>query len=140
MPVIFTYSLPSTAAFVFERDRLLGSCSLAPWPRATASPPAGVPPPPGRLPMQAGPGPSRGPGSRARLGGFMFKTRVLWKFPPACISVPRLLQFQGWCSPSRAPLGSIEHLEAPASQQCHSPFVMGEVVVWEQVFSFPRSH
>lgn len=37
MPVIFMYSPPSIAAFVFERDRLLGSCSLAPWPRATAS-------------------------------------------------------------------------------------------------------
>lgn len=31
MPVIFMYSPPSIDAFVFERDRLLGSCSLAPW-------------------------------------------------------------------------------------------------------------
>lgn len=31
MPVIFMYSPPSIVAFVFERGRLLGSCSLAPW-------------------------------------------------------------------------------------------------------------
>lgn len=37
MPVIFMYSPPSIAAFVFERDHLLGSCSLAPWPLAIAS-------------------------------------------------------------------------------------------------------
>lgn len=70
----------------------------------------------------------------------MLKTRVLWKFPLVCISVPRLLQFQGWRRPSRAPLGSIEYLKAPASQQCHGWSVMGEMVVWEQVFSLPRSH
>lgn len=59
----------------------------------------------------------------------MFKTRVLWKFPLACISIPRLLRFQGRRRPSRAPLGSTEYLKAPASQQCHGWSVMGEVVV-----------
>lgn len=138
MPVIFMYSPPSIAAFVFERDRLLGSCSLAPWPLAIASclleclllrEVSGC-----RAPAQ------QGCRLQSTAGWIYGETRVLWKFPLACISVPRLLQFQGWCGPSKAPLGSTEHLKAPASQQRHSRSMMGEVVVWEQVFSLPRSH
>lgn len=41
------YSPPRIAAFVFEHDRLLGSCSLAPRPPSDGFPPAGAPLPEG---------------------------------------------------------------------------------------------
>lgn len=72
-----------------------------------------------------GPGPAGVQARGARLGGFMFKTQVLWKFPPSCISVPRLLRFQDWHGPSGPLLALAKHLEAPASHSLRALFHEG---------------
>ena len=72
-----------------------------------------------------GPDPAGVQARGARLGGFMFKTQVLWKFPPSCISVPRLLRFQDWHGPSGPLLASAKHLEAPASHSLRALFHEG---------------
>ena len=61
----------------------------------------------------------------ARLGGFMFKTQVLWKFPPSWVSVLRLLCFQDWHGSSGPLLASAKHLEAPASHSLRALFHEG---------------
>lgn len=60
----------------------------------------------------------------------MFQTQVLWTFPPARVSVPSGLL-----------LAAAKLLKPLASLQLPAPYaVRGEVAVWEQVFSLPRSH
>lgn len=136
MPVIFMYSPPSISAFVFECDRLLGSCSLAPWPPATASRLLEC------LLLREGSGCRAQAQQECRLqstAGWIYVQNSGALEISSCMHLcPKVAICPGLGRPF--PLGGTEHLKVPASQQPHGQSVMGEVVVWEQVFSIPRSH
>lgn len=109
MPVIFMYSPPSIHAFVLERDRLLGSCSLALWQPRYSFLPGGVAS--SRKDQHTGPGPSRGVDSRSvagwicvpNLSPLEISSRVL--LCPEVASVPV-------SGPVHPLLAAAEHLEA----------------------------
>lgn len=136
--VIFMYSPPSIAAFVFEHDHLPAAAACFPSPPARAYLlPEHLLLLQGRLGCKAL-GPAGVQAQRARLEWIYVQNSGALEISSLVHPCPEVAPFQDWHGPSGPLLASAKHLEAPASHSLRACSTRRKRWCGSRVFSLPK--